>query len=157
VNSDYERNLEAQIDRELRALPDLRAPAALHSRVMAAIERKASKKQTAWSAWPAGTRFAVLLVLTAGFTGLCLAGWELRETAFWGSTASTLRGFWSFLGIFAHLSELITSSLVLIVKNLNGVILAGLVVALALAYFTWAALGALWFRIAFASRQPTDT
>ena len=44
MNSDYERNLEAQIDRELRALPDLRAPAALHSRVMAAIERKASKK-----------------------------------------------------------------------------------------------------------------
>ena len=58
-------DLERLIDRELRALPPPRAPRALLSRVMAAVEDRAQRPwySRTWLQWPVGWQLASALVL----------------------------------------------------------------------------------------------
>ena len=58
MNPDYDKQLEAAISRELKALPELAAPAALASRVMAAIEQRARVPwyRRSWQTWPVALR-----------------------------------------------------------------------------------------------------
>ena len=58
-------DLDEQLDRELKALPQPRAPRTLLPRVLAAAdEREAQAVATGWSTWPTGWRVAsVALVL----------------------------------------------------------------------------------------------
>ena len=60
MNSEYEKRLEAEIERELKGLPELTAPGTLVSRVMAAIEQRADRPwyRQPWQAWPVALRAA---------------------------------------------------------------------------------------------------
>lgn len=62
-----ESDLEALIDRELRKLPELQAPASLVPRVMSVLERQARRPwwQRAWWEWPGLARWAASAVALA--------------------------------------------------------------------------------------------
>ena len=52
MNPNYDKLLETCIDRELRALPNVKAPAILQAQVMAAIQSGVMRPRVAWAAWP---------------------------------------------------------------------------------------------------------
>src|SRR5690349_19006650 len=82
MNSEYEDKLAAEIDRELKRLPELQAPSTLLRRVMTAIEAREGLPwyRQAWQAWPAPLRAAALVILLAFFASLCLGVWKLPDT-----------------------------------------------------------------------------
>lgn len=77
MNSQPEDELAAQVDRELKSLPPLSAPAALAPRVLAAIaaQQPAPAYRSAWQSWSLAWRLASFTMLAALFAGLCFAGW----------------------------------------------------------------------------------
>lgn len=83
MNPEYERQLEAEIDRELKGLTDLAAPPELTSRVMLAIAESkiAARYPQPWQNWPAVLRSATLILLLAVFGGACALVWQLPEFA----------------------------------------------------------------------------
>jgi len=62
-----EKELEQLIHQTLRSLPDRKAPGTLESRVLAAIEHRATIAwyHKSWGYWPAAVRAAFLAVATA--------------------------------------------------------------------------------------------
>ncbi len=83
MNSDHNQELELAISRELKSLPEMVAPASVVSKVMAAIERRASLPwyRRSWARLAgrfANWRHSQLMLLMFG--GLCLAGWEMART-----------------------------------------------------------------------------
>ena len=74
MNPDYEQQSSAEVDRLLKELPELTAPATLAPRVMNAIHRQASPaRRWSWETWPRLWQAALLVALLALFGGLCLA------------------------------------------------------------------------------------
>ena len=63
MSLDYEKQLEAVVDRELKGLRELTAPEALMSRIAAAIEQRSIWYQRPWPMWPLGIQAASLLLL----------------------------------------------------------------------------------------------
>src|SRR6266571_5146207 len=106
VTSEYEKQLEAAVDRELKALPELPAPANLVSRVMAAIAARANLPwyHQSWQTWSVGLRAAALVLLLAFFGGLCFGTWEVWHGA---TVAAVMERFGAlFSGVTALLTAL---------------------------------------------------
>src|SRR5437764_13255978 len=78
-----DKKLELQIDRQLKGLPELDAPAGLVPRVMAALAARAALPwyRQSWSQWPVAMRWSSFAALLALFGGLCYAGSALFENA----------------------------------------------------------------------------
>src|SRR5262245_52441719 len=90
MSLEYEKRLEAEVDRELKALPELRAPETLVLRVLRAIEARANLPwfRRAWQTWPTGLQAVSFIALACAFAGLCLAGWQISEA---GSSLASQR------------------------------------------------------------------
>ena len=81
MNPEYEGELEAEIARELKGLPQLPAPHTLASRVMLAIEGRANVAwyRQPWQTWPVALRMGSLVILLALFGALCFAAGRLAQ------------------------------------------------------------------------------
>jgi hypothetical protein len=152
LNNDHEAFLERRIDSELKTLPNVKAPVELRLRVMTVIESKAAPGRSSWSTWPLAIRVVFAFVLVMGFAGLCFGGWHLQNSEILKSVYDFLAQSWSWLGTLAGVLETFATALLIVFKALNPSILTALVVSAAIVYFTWVALGTLWFRIAFARK-----
>jgi len=153
MNYEQEQKLEAQIARELKALPELAAPPTLIARVLAAIELRAALPwfRRSWQTWPAALQASSLLVLLAVFGGLCFAGWEVSQI---GSAvaAQKLGGIFSAASAIWNALNALAGAMVLVVHKLGTGFLIGCGVAIAFAYAMFVLLGAAYFRLAFARR-----
>ena len=151
MNTEYEKALEARVDRALKQLPDLPAPSTLLPRLRAAVEKQAAAPwyRQAWLAWPVPWQ-AVSVALLAGllgaiwWTGAQLAPWSagggvLREVGHWQSSAGAL---WNAL-------EVIHGTAGLLLKQLGPWFLAGLLLLLALMNALCMGLGTMCVRLAF--------
>ena len=64
-------DLDSRLDRELRGLPQPRAPRTLLPRVLAAtVERESRAAATGWFTWPIGWRIASITILMAIVAGV---------------------------------------------------------------------------------------
>jgi hypothetical protein len=111
--------LEKFIHRELRGLPARRAPRTLESRVLAAIEHRATVAwyHKSWAYWPAAVRAAFLAVGT-GVSGAAIAAFYLFSQGADTSSLATATGerfagvatmFHVFTWIVRYMSETIAS------------------------------------------------
>jgi hypothetical protein len=154
MNSDYENELQARIDRELKALPPLQAPASLVPRVMAAITGCATVPwhRRAWQTWPAAWRVVSLAILVAAFGGLCLVGWELTHGATFAMVTQRVGGWLSVFSVVWRTVSVLGDAARLAVTQIGtGFIIAGLAVA-AIGYAAVLALGTACARLAYARR-----
>ncbi len=154
MNPEYEKQLESEIDRELKGLPDLPAPGSLARRVLAGIEQRRSVPwyRQAWQNWPLPLRAGALVVLAALFGALCFAGWKLTH-AQQLSIAMQQAGSW-FSGIttlFNALNALGTTAVILF-KHLGTGVLIGCLAAMALAWMMCLGLGTFCVRLALTRR-----
>jgi len=154
MNPKEQSELEAAIRRELKALPELTAPAALSGRVMAIIERRAHAPwhRRPWMTWPAGLQATSLAVLFLIFGGLCLAGWEMAHAPVILEPAHRAGSWLAGLNTVGSLFGVLANTVVLVVKKLGtAFIIAGLVAA-GLGYAICMSAGTYYFRMAFAKR-----
>ena len=154
MNPDYDKQLEAAISRELKALPELSAPTALASRVMAVIGQRARVPwyRRSWQTWPAALQAASLAVLLALFGGLCLGGWQLSQT---GTATLALHraGEWfSGLGVIGNTFNVLVNAAVLVVKKLGTGFIVACLVTVGTGYAMCIGVGTVYYRLAFAKR-----
>ena len=154
MNLHDENRLEAAIDRELKALPNLRAPATLAARVMATIEQRAALPwyRRAWQTWPLPLQAASMLALLAVFGGVCFAAWQFMHTPAFASVSQEAVSLFSFLGTIWKVVNVLLSAVALAFKSLGSAVLIGSIVALLLGYAMCVAFGTVYVRLAFARR-----
>jgi len=154
MSSDYEEQLEAEIDALLKTLPERAAPRTLLPRVMAATASRAPLPwfRQAWQMWPAGLRVASLVLLLALFGGLCLAGWELPKAGAYAAATREVGRWLSGAGAVWNVLDVLWSTMLAMVKQLPTGLIAACLVSLALGYALCMGLGAAWLRFAFARR-----
>lgn len=155
MNPDYEQQLEAEISRELKNLPELKAPESLMTRVMATLEARSfnPRPERAWQTWPAVLRWASLVLLLAVFGGLCFAGWKLSQTAIVALVWDRVGSWFSAVGALGHTLDVLCGSAVLVLKHLGTGFIIACLVALGLGYAMCLGLGAVYARVALAASR----
>lgn len=151
MNLDSDHDFETDLDRALKALPELEAPAGMVPRVMAAIALReaAPWHRLPWHAWPPVLRAVSLVVLLAAFGGFLAATWQLTHAAGRTETMAELRGLLSGAGVIWRALDILAGSMVMAVKQLGAVTLGLIACSLALAYATCVGAGALFWRLAW--------
>ncbi len=154
MNSPYEEKLAAEIDRELKSLPELQAPSTLIPRVSAAIARRQRLPwyRQSWSAWPAPMRAAALVILAAFFASLCLGAWRLPDTESYSAATGHAAGWFSGLATLWYALNALIATLAQAVQLLGRGILLGCLAAVALAWAMCLGLGTVCLRLALARR-----
>jgi hypothetical protein len=154
MNSEYERELELQIDRELKALPELDAPSTLSARVLMAIEQRRSLSwySQPWQNWPLALRVSALALLSVMFGGLCVASWQLTRAAGMSAAMQEVAGLFSGLTTIWNLINVLLGAVLLVVKHLGTGFMIGLVLLAATGYALCVGLGTAWLRLAMARR-----
>jgi hypothetical protein len=145
-----EKKLEIEIDRQLKALPELEAPSGLAPRVMASIAAKAAVPwyRRSWSNWPVGLRWGSLAALLSLFGGLCYAGSGVSEVAMASIRQKFSGNFLGLPSIWNALNDLVAAAVVAF-QHLGTGALIGIAAALILSYNMFLARGAAYYRLAF--------
>ena len=154
MNPDYEKRLEAAIDRELKGLPELTAPETLSRRVMAAIARRATVPwyRTAWQSWPLSLRIPALAVLVVFFGALCFGAWQLPHTEVVTTGAAHVTGWFSGLITLWNALSAVLNTIILACKQLGTVFWAAVLGVILLAWVMCLGVGTACVRLALARR-----
>jgi hypothetical protein len=154
MNSDYEKNLEQQIDRALKQLPDLAAPRRLLPRVLQTIARRHALPwyRQPWQMWPAALRVCTLVLLLASCGALCMACWQLTRAAGFSVASQELAQTFSGVTALWNAVNALLGAVVLVAKHLGTTFIVGCGVALGLGYAICLALGTACVRLAYVRR-----
>jgi hypothetical protein len=154
MNPDYERNLERQIDRALKALPELPAPNTLCARVMAAVAARQALPwyRQPWQNWSLTWRAVSMTFLLLSFGGFCVAAWQLTQAAGYTAAMAEVKQVFSGIGLIWHTVEVLLGALVLVCKQLGTAFMIGCLVAVGIGYAICVGLGTVCVRLALAHR-----
>src|SRR5438270_920477 len=136
---DYHNRLEAAIDRELKALPEIPAPPTLILRVLRAIARRQALPwfRRAWQTWPVSLRVLSFALLAVLFSGLCFGVWNLSTAGF----AEASQRYGSMFSSLAAVVTAIFGSLAAAVSQVPRAVLIGCAAAVVFGYAMCVALG----------------
>ena len=154
MNHDYEKQLEAAIDRELKGLGELPAPATLAPRIMRVVEQRAALPwyRRAWQTWPMVWQAASMAAMLVVFGGICFGVVEVLQAASTTAPAHQVGGWLASLGAVFKTLGVLAEAAVLAVRHLGVVLLIGCGVGIALACAACVGLGTAWMRLALARR-----
>ncbi len=152
MNPEHDQQLERQIDRALKTLPELRAPRRLSSRVMAAIAAREALPwyRQPWQNWSLPWRMVSMALLLASFGGFCFAAWQLTQAAGYTTAVAEVKQVFSGVGVIWRTMEVLAGALVLVVKQMGTVFMVGCLVALGIGYAICVGLGTVYVRLAMA-------
>ena len=154
MNPQYERELEAEIARELKGLPQLPAPHTLVSRVMLAIEGRANVAwyRLPWQMWPVALRLGSLVILLALFGGLCFAAGRLTQGEAFVGAAHNLGQWLAGISALGNAVGVLLDAAALAVKQLGTGFIVAALLAVAAGYAMCLGLGTVCVRLALARR-----
>ena len=154
MNHDYEEQLEARIDRELKSLGELPAPATIAPRILRAVGQRGVLPwyRRSWQEWPVALQAASFAILMAMFGGLCLGAWELSRDAAGTALAQKVGGDVAALGVLWRTIGVLGDAVVLFVRHSGTGFIAGGVAVLFVAYAACVGLGTTCVRMAIARR-----
>ena len=154
MNFDYERRLEEAVDRDLKCLPELRAPNTLMFRVMKVIEARLSLPwyRQSWQMWPVALQAVSLVVLLAIFGSLCFGTWKLTHVESVATATGSVSHYFGGFGVIWHAAAALISALIVAVKQLGTGFLVAIFAALALGYALCVGLGTVYLRVGLARR-----
>lgn len=151
MNEPFEPRIADRVHRELRQLPDHRAPATLAPRVLAALaaRRRAPWWKKSWADWPPGLRVVFLTVSLALAGGLVLAGLQLPPlSAVADGLTGTMSGWWSGVEPYLAVVLRLGDALWLTIKAAPPQVLWAVAAMVGLAYAVCVGLGTLGYRVA---------
>lgn len=155
MNYDDEKMLELEIDRELKALPELSAPSGFSKQVLARIRQRkmAPWYHQSWQYWPNPLRWFAIVFLSLLFSTLCVVSWRLTRAAGMSAALQEVGDLFSGLNTVWNILSVLLGTLVLVAKSLGtGFIIACFAVA-GLGYAVCLTVGAAWVRLASAHRS----
>jgi len=153
MSLEYHRELEAEIDQELKGLPELEAPSTLITRVHAVIRGSVLPwYRQSWASWSWPLQAVSFAFLAAIFGGLCFGSWKLSQTESVHALLEQPMRWLSTAGMLGHAMNLVFSSLVLAAKGLSTGLLLTVLAGLAFGYIMCFGLGTVYFRLALARR-----
>jgi hypothetical protein len=154
MSSDYERKLETEIERRLKALPVLMAPTGFSARVMAVIAQRANLPwyRQSWPAWPVPVRILTLLISLALFGLLCFAGWEASQLPSVANGMEKVSSVSSAVIALWNAMSLLLEALLLATKQLGTGFILGCLGIMVVAYGMCVGLGSVYLKLSFARR-----
>ena|SRR5690348_8404216 len=155
MKSQYDNDdLEFEIDRELKQLPDLEAPATLVRRVMQAVRQRQALPwyHQPWQNWPVALRIAALVLLSSLFGGLCVASWQLSRAAGMSATMQEIGGLFSGLATFWNILNVLLGAIIVVAKHLGTGFMVICALIVGLGYGLCLGLGTACVRLAFARK-----
>jgi len=154
MNSQSEERWKAEIDQQLKRLPELQAPSTLIPRVSAAIRQRRSAPwyRQPWQAWPVLLRSAALVILATFFASLCLGAWRLPDTESYLAASRHAAGWFDGLTTLWNALNALIATLAQAVQQLGRGMLIGCLAAVALAWALCLGLGTACLRLAIARR-----
>lgn len=155
MNPSPNNNLERDIDRALKSLPDLQAPTTLVPGVLARIQSPAPSLagRQFWQLWPAPVRLVILTMLAGLFVALCWAGRDLFSAIGNSPVAGQVTAWLSGLRVLLNTVGVLLQTCLLLVRSLGWGALYGTFAALALGYAVCVMLGTVYVRLAFARQR----
>jgi hypothetical protein len=152
---DNQHDLESQVDRLLKGLPEVSAPRTLMPRVMARVRSHAALPwyRQSLRAWPMSLQIVTILVLVASFGGFFIATWELSRAAGYAAAKQEVAAMFSWVTVAGNILGVLISAIRLVVERLGTAFIIGCVAAAALAYSIFIGLGTVYLRLAFSQRQ----
>lgn len=158
MNPDYEKRLEAEIQRQLEGLPDLPAPVTLATRVMSRVGARLSLPwyRRPWPLWPTPMQAVLLILLLGLFGGLCFASWKLMQADSLTASLHRLGGWFSAFGALWGAFTALLGAIVIVIKQLGTGFIIGCLVAIGLGYALCLGLGSFCVRLALARRWEPD-
>jgi len=151
MNDANESRLAARLHRELRQLPDRKAPATLAPRVLGALaaRQRAPWWRKSWAGWPPGVRLAFLSFCLTLAGGLILAGLQLPQPIeLAAGLTESASGWFSSVKPYLALLLRLGDALWLTLEAAPPQIVWLGVALVALAYATCVGLGTLGYRVA---------
>jgi hypothetical protein len=154
MKPEYEKQLEASVQRELTALGDLQAPRGLAARTIRIIEQRAAVPwyRRDWQTWPVAWQAASLAVLLAMFGGLCFGALELSQAASFSTTGQQVSGWFAGFGVLWKTAGVLVDALTTAVRHLGMGVIVGFALVLAVGYAACFGLGTAYVRFAMARR-----
>ncbi len=155
MNGDYEKDLELEIDRALKGLPELRAPSSLAGRVMAKIHSPALVPwyRLSWQQWPVALRLSSLATMLLLFGAVGFELWKLQQYAAASGPATQVASWFAVVGALWNAINAVAAALVFAIKQFGTGIIVGCLAGLALAWATCLGLGTVYVRLALSKRQ----
>jgi hypothetical protein len=148
MNGEFDKQLQAEIDRQLKDLPDLAAPPDLMRRTMNAIARPAAPWHARpWSAWPAGLR-AAYLVLALGALAAAYPGWRAVGPALFGPMVARFAQWRAGAECLWNAAGVLTGAMALVLDHLGKGVILPCVLVVALAYAVCVGFGTVFVRLA---------
>jgi len=148
MNPELDKQWETEIDRLLKDLPDLAAPADLIPRTMNAIARPAAPWHARpWYAWPAGLR-AAYLVLTLGALAAAFSGWREVEPGLFGTMVARLADWRAGLECLWTAMGALAGAVALVLDHLGKGVILPCVLVVVLAYAACVGFGTVFVRLA---------
>lgn len=154
-DEEYQRQLEAEIDRELRSLPELRAPLTLERRVRAALQDRVALPwyKQSWEMWPKPLRVGTLAFLLGCFAMVCLASWQLTRAAGFSNAMQEVGETFSGVTALWNAFTAVVYAILLVIKHLGTPVIVALCIFAAAGYAACLGLGTMFYRMAFARRS----
>jgi hypothetical protein len=155
MNLNDENELEALIDRELKALPPLTAPDALAARIMskATAPQSIAWYQAGWQNWPLALRATSFLILLAVFAGLCFGGWQISQIKSVSQAGEKVSTAFALMNLAGEILGVLRDAVVLVVGQVGIGYFLGALAVLAAAYAMCLALGSFYVRFAFSAKN----
>jgi len=154
MNAEYEKQLEAGVRRELKALGELEAPPEIARRVMRVIEQRAAAPwyRREWQTWPLALQGGSLAGLLAAFVFICLGTSRLAHFATLTPAAREVSGWFSLADAAWRAVTALANALELAFQSLGPAVIIGIAVLLVFCYATCLGLGTVYWRLAYARR-----
>jgi len=151
MNPEFENQLEAEIDRHLKDLPDLAAPPNLIPRVTTAISRPAAPWHARpWHAWPVGAQIASV-ALALGVLSAAIPGWRVIGPALVGPLVARLAPWRAGAECLWNAACALAGAAPVMVEHLNKMTLLSCVAVMVLGYVACVGFGTVFVRLTLAA------
>jgi hypothetical protein len=152
MHNGNDQQLEAAVDRVLKALPPLKAPDTLIPRVLAAIEPAASMRwyRRPWQTWPRALQLALLCVAIALCAGLYVGIGQIANALRGTHVAAQLNDVLSTLSAGRQVAIALANAGSLVLARLGTGWLVACGVLVLLSYAACVGLGTIFARLAWA-------
>lgn len=154
MNSDYEKQLAASVQRELNTLGELSAPGGLAARIMGSIQQRAAAPwyRRAWQTWPRPQRIVALAVMLTLFAGLCVGSWQFGQSDLLADTLGLIGERLSVLNVLWGAMSALGNAMTLAIQSIHPLVMIGGAVVLLACYAACMGLGTVCVRLAWARR-----
>jgi hypothetical protein len=154
MNSHDDKAWETRLDKALKGLPELAAPAGLTEKTMARLQQrqKPSLIFQPWPTWPLWLRAVSLVSMLAFVGGICFVKWEFAQSVFGQKVMRSVNDHFSDWSVAMGTLDTLGRAAVAVAHHLNSWVLLLCLVSATVTYFACIGLGTAAVRFAFARR-----